>query len=361
MRSWLLLAAAAVLPGQTIGPDQVLVVVNENSSLSKRIAGYYAQKRTIPAANLCRIRAPEQEAVERAVYDRDIARPIAACLKPLAGRIQFLVTTQGVPLRISGPGSDMETEIAAVDSELTLLAQPAGRPAPRRAGPLANPYFRQRNVPFRAERFGVYLVARLAGFSFEDVRRMIDRALVARNTGKVVLDLRGASEETGNDWLRSAAMLLPAERVIMDETHDLLIQQKDVIGYASWGSNDAARRVRMLGFQWLPGAVVTEFVSTNARTFRRPPDSWAPSRAWNNPLLEFAGAPQNLTADYLAEGATAATGHVYEPKLGFCVRPDLLFPAYLSGRTLAESVYLATPAVSWMNVVIGDPLCRLAR
>ena len=33
----------------------------------------------------------------------------------------------------------------------------------------------------------------------------------------------------------------------------------------------------------------------------------------------------------------------------------------LRGWTLAESFWTAIPAVSWMNIVVGDPLCKLAR
>ena len=43
----------------------------------------------------------------------------------------------------------------------------------------------------------------------------------------------------------------------------------------------------------------------------------------------------------------------------FTPRPDLLLPAYYSGRNLAESFYLSIPALSWQNVVIGDPLMSL--
>ena len=34
-------------------------------------------------------------------------------------------------------------------------------------------------------------------------------------------------------------------------------------------------------------------------------------------------------------------------------------PAYLSGRNLAESYYLALPVLSWQSLIVGDPLCRL--
>ena len=73
----------------------------------------------------------------------------------------------------------------------------------------------------------------------------------------------------------------------------------------------------------------------------------------------FFGSPQSLTADYIHDGATGASGHVYEPFLGYTPRPNILLPAYYRGRNLAESYYLSIPALSWMNIVIGDPLCKL--
>jgi ligand-binding sensor domain-containing protein len=49
----------------------------------------------------------------------------------------------------------------------------------------------------------------------------------------------------------------------VDESPKVLTEEKDVIGYAGWGSNDPNRHARTLGFQWLPGALVTEYVSTD--------------------------------------------------------------------------------------------------
>ena len=111
---------------------------------------------------------------------------------------------------------------------------------------------------------------------------------------------------------------------------------------------------RHLGFRWLPGAIMTEYVSTNGRTFAHPPDSW-------NIGTNFAGSPQSLTADYIHDGVTGASGHVYEPYLQFTPRPNILLPAYYHGRNLAESYYLAIPNLSWMNIVVGDPLCSLGK
>jgi len=134
----------------------------------------------------------------------------------------------------------------------------------------------------------------------------------------------------------------------------VLFGMKDVIGYASWGSNDGGRQRRWLGFEWLPGAIVSDFVSTNARSLKQPPDNWTLS-------VPFEGWQQNLSADYLHEGATEASGQVYEPYLQTIARPDYLFPAYYKGRNLAESYYLAMPVLSWQNIVLGDPLCSLGK
>jgi len=132
-----------------------------------------------------------------------------------------------------------------------------------------------------------------------------------------------------------------------------------VLAYASWGSNDKQRRLRRTGFEWLPGSVATQYVSTDARTFSAPPPTWQLG-SWSDPKTWFAGSPQSLTSDLIAEGATAATGHVAEPYLSAAPRPDILLPAYiLDRRPLAEAFYLAIPYLSWMNIVVGDPLMRL--
>ncbi len=119
-----------------------------------------------------------------------------------------------------------------------------------------------------------------------------------------------------------------------------------------------ADATRDLKFVWLPGAIATEYVSSDARTFEEPPSDWHPA-AWADRSKYWDGSPQSLTADFIRQGATGASGHVYEPKLDAVPHPDLLFPAYLQGRTLAESFYLSIPYLSWMNVFVGDPLCTL--
>jgi Flp pilus assembly protein TadD len=105
-----------------------------------------------------------------------------------------------------------------------------------------------------------------------------------------------------------------------------------------------------------PGALAATFVSTDARTFKEPPANWMPTNV-NDRAQFFAGSPQSLVGDLIREGATGVAGQVSEPYLESAVRPEILFPAYLSGFNLIESFYMAIPHLSWQTVVVGDPLC----
>jgi uncharacterized protein (TIGR03790 family) len=355
-------APASPEPAQGPGPDRVLLIVNDNSPLSRNIGEYYGSRRHIPAKNYCHIQTEATETINRAQYEK-LAAAVGGCLKKsgLVESVYYLVLAQGVPLRVSG-NEEIQGDAASVDSELTLLYQDlkTGRPHAT-AGVIVNPFYGRRDEPFSHPKFPMYLVTRLAAYDLDGVKKIIDRALVAANRGKFVIDMRGPGDGQGNDWLRTASILLPDDRVILDESVKPVYNQTDVIAFASWGSNDDERTKRHTGFRWLPGAIVTEYVSTDGRTFERPSANWVPSGDWHNPLKQFAKSPQALVADYLEEGATGGSGHVYEPLLFYTPHPDLLLPAYYKGRNLAESFYLAIPALSWRNIVVGDPLCNLGK
>ncbi|HEY1759600.1 MAG TPA: TIGR03790 family protein [Bryobacteraceae bacterium] len=346
-------------------PQSVLVVVNDNSPVSRSIGEYYALRRAIPARNICHIRTTADEVIPRSQFNLEVAAPIADYLKKnnLVESVLYIVTTLGVPLKIptSGTVTGLADDDASVDSELTLLYSDIKHGPHAIVGSLPNPFFGRTKDKFSHPEFPIYLVTRLAAYDFDEVKGIVDRSLHAVNRGKFVIDMAGGlANAEGEGWLLNAASLLPADRVVLDKTTTPLYDQTDVIGYASWGSNDKNHLKRFPGFQWLPGAIMTEYVSTNGRTFTRPPDTWALSN-WGSPQLWWAGAPQTLTADYIHEGATGASGHVYEPYLNMNPRPDLLLPAYYQGRNLADSYYISIPRLSWQNIVVGDPLCSLGK
>jgi uncharacterized protein (TIGR03790 family) len=349
--------------------SRVLVVVNAKSEASARIGEYYAAKRGIPAEQVLRLSlldAQPPDGIDRRLFETAIQGPIARwlALHQAQDRILFIVLTKGIPLRIEGgsqPGS-----AASVDSELVLLySRLTGAGVPL-AGPLRNPYFLGDRPPAEARRFQredqqIYLVTRLDGYTVEDVLGLIDRGMTPSAGGKVVLDGKASWTDAGNGWLRRAAERLresglPDEQVVFDASAAVLHDVGDVLGYYSWGSNDPAIRRRTFGLRFRPGALAGMFVSTDARTLVEPPAGWTLGE-WANKASWHRGSPQSLMGDLIREGVTGVAGHVAEPMLGNTIRPDVLFPAYFRGFTLAEAFYLAMPSLSWMNVVVGDPLC----
>lgn len=348
---------AAFLPLCAQTGQQVLLVGNSKDAVSRQIVDYYRPRRSIPVGNVCWLSTTSDEEVEWNVYEREIEDPIGDCLKKagLQEKVLYIVTTLGVPLKIDGTAGLM-ADRGSVDSELALLYSKLHGKKFERAGTVGNPFFGIRDQPFGHPQFPIYLVTRLAAYDFADVKAMIDRGLVAQNRGKFVIDAQNDKGGDGGGWLRMAALLLPPTRVVRDLTPKVLYGVKDVIAYASWGSNDLNRKQRWLHFGWLPGAIATDFVSTNARTFKRPPDDWNISSG-----KSFGGSEQSLSADLIHEGASGASGNVYEPYLMACARPEYVLPAYFDGRNLAESFYMGLPYLSWMGVVLGDPLVSLGK
>src|SRR5262249_6269745 len=69
-----------------------------------------------------------------------------------------------------------------------------------------------------------------------------------------------------------------------------------------------------------------------------------PNRFWVAPLLE--------------RGAVATLGNVYEPYLEMTAHLNVFNDRLLHGFTFAESAYSSIKVLSWMSVMVGDPLYR---
>jgi uncharacterized protein (TIGR03790 family) len=363
--------SAVMVPGTAFGQTgrNVLVVANAASPGSVRIAEHYAGKRGVPADQVLKLSAlPAEPAdgIDRATFERAIQVPVANWLlqRQATDRILFIVLTKGIPLRING--GDKRGDAASVDSELAVLyLRMTGAEVPI-DGPFPNPYFLGNGPISKARRFRradqeIFLVTRLDGYTVDDVIALIDRGAAPTSTGRFVLDAKASLRDNGNDWLRDAAARLraaglSADRVVLDEGAGVLTNLKDVLGYYSWGSNDPAIRQRTFDLEFRPGAIAGMFVSTDGRTFAEPPASWSVGE-WTDKRRWHEGSPQSLAGDLIRAGVTGVSGHVAEPLLGNTIRPNILFPAYVAGFTLAEAYYLAMPSLSWMTVVVGDPLC----
>lgn len=349
----LILIVAAPLFAQTA--DNVLLILNDVNPVSADVGNYYARKRGIPTSNILRIKTSADDNITRDEFERQIELPIRLWLTRnfAQDRILYIVLTKGIPLRIIGTDGKDGTA-ASVDSELTLLYRKLmGQTVPQ-AGQVPNPYFLGDAPPTQAKQFShaeqdIYLVSRLDGYNIEDIRALIDRGFAPSKEGSIVLDAKGSPETKGDIWLQQTADQLAKagfkDRIIFDKSKTVLTGTKKVLGYYSWGTNDPEIRIRRFDFEFVPGALAGMFVSTDGRTFKESAAN-AASGAW-----------ESLAADLIREGITGISAHVAEPFLEGAVRPDILFPAYLSGYNLVESYYLAMPYLSWQTVVVGDPLC----
>lgn len=361
------LILALIPPLFSQSSENVLLILNEASLISLDIGQYYAQKRSIPAANVLKLKTTADESITRSDFERQIEAPIAQWLAKTSAqdKILYFVLTKGIPLRIEGT-SGPDGTVVSVDSELTLLYRKmTGQPIEPR-GRINNPYFLGEGSiseakPFTHEMRDIFLVSRLDGYTREDIRGLIDRGFAPSKEGSILLDAKSFTPDKGGDlWLNQAAERLNSmgfrDRVVLDTTAKILRDQTGVLGYYSWGSNDPAIKERFFNLKFVPGALAGMFVSSDGRSFNEPPPSWKLG-TWDDKSSYVAGSPQSMAGDLIREGVTGIAGHVAEPYLESTIRPNILFPAYLSGFNLIESYYLAMPYLSWQTIVVGDPLC----
>ncbi len=242
------LPIAAIEPGESnpinfkYDYSDVLVVYNENSGISTRVAQYFQSARNIANINICNISTSTSETVSRTEFE-NIRSQVENYLSSnnLTEKINYIVTTKGVPLRVSGGN----WENACLDSELTMILGDY-KSNIANSGWLINPYFTD-NEPFERSKYSLYLVTRLTAYTEQEIYNIIDNATISLGKrGTYVLDADSDKGWTpggygdGNIWLRDANITLTnkGEETHYDDTTTFIKSYSDVMGYGSWGSND---------------------------------------------------------------------------------------------------------------------------
>jgi uncharacterized protein (TIGR03790 family) len=239
--------------------------------------------------------------------------------------------------------------IAAVDSEMTLiLAGPY-----QTAAWLPNPFnLRFDRLPvIHWLRSKTLMVGRLDGPTPAIARRLVDDALAVEKTGLTgvfYIDARGLTGKpvVGNYvWFDQHLIHLydlvkrySDMKVVLDKKPGLFPPGScpDAVLYCGWYS----LRRYVPAFKWNQGAVGYHIASYEASTLKQPG-----SNVWCKRMLE--------------EGVAATLGPVTEPYLSSFPLPDQFFPLLMTGKlTLLEVYFLTLPQVSWMQILIGDPLYR---
>jgi uncharacterized protein (TIGR03790 family) len=366
-----LVAASSGSAQSPTNPDATLaaatvVVFNQNAPGSEDLARYYAGKRAIPEQNIIGLDAPVTEEISREEYITKISAPLSAELvrrnlwiargrEVSVSRIRYAVLMRGMPLKIRSelpPPAEGEKrdplrdrDEASVDSEMAALGVPT-----ENRGPLNNPFFRSFS---RAVDGGVppgmLLVTRLDGPDDATVRRMIDDSLQAERRGLwgwSYVDLRGLSSGPylqGDQWLEGTVQSmrragLPVLTDRMEATWPTGFPVREAAVYYGWYAGKADGPFTEEITRFMPGAIAVHIHSFSAASLRNPTAGWA------SPLL--------------VRGAAATAGNVYEPYLTLTLHLDLFQERLMAGLCLADAAYAATPVLSWMAVVVGDPLYR---
>lgn len=152
-----------------------------------------------------------------------------------------------------------------------------------------------------------------------------------------------------------------AELALLDIYFPGRTAAQGVIGFSCFGMNGDEGRAKTyllnggadggVLFLFLNGAVFTSLESFNAVT-----------------MFSDVSTTQAKIIDFIQAGGTAAIGHSFEPQSDAAIDNQFLYSNLLADRdgdgradlTFVEAAWSAIPYLSWSEVVIGDPLMRIA-
>src|SRR5262249_1791734 len=109
-----LILFATSRPARALGPEDVFLLVNKNVAASQEVADHYCLKRGVPRENIVVLDLPAGEDISRRDYNKLLLAPLRQALAGRRDRVQGLVGTYGVPLRVGGqePGEQDRAELA---------------------------------------------------------------------------------------------------------------------------------------------------------------------------------------------------------------------------------------------------------
>ena len=187
------------------------------------------RRRGVPARNICHIRTAERrKSFGRTTTRRSPGPSARVCAIGSTEQILYIVTTGGVPLKIPGRGAEgINGDTASVDSELTLLYSDlhTGKPHPSQAaGPIRFSANATPNSPIRS-----FPSTWLRGWrpTISTASRPLSTAPAGRQPGEFCHRSEVGLGTAGRRLAAHAAILLPKERVVLDESKKVIYGQSE--------------------------------------------------------------------------------------------------------------------------------------
>ena len=228
--------------------SDVGVLINNKSESSKTIGWAFVEARNISLERVFVFNlegTPTGETINREQFTNFFALPFLEMLnnRSNVSDMNYLVTSKGMPLRVNGGLNK-----ASFDQEFALLGGSYNSSiggdywSTHTYGPLSGGDFES----FSRQKHGFYLVTRLTGYTVETALNLIEKANNSLGeSGTYVLDLatnrNGSGYRFWNDDLYTANSTLTElynQSVLFDEETGFITNVSNVMGYASWGSND---------------------------------------------------------------------------------------------------------------------------
>ena len=344
--------------------DRVLVIYNAHQPESLEVAQHYVEARGLDGDALCPTTPTATDAIDTEDYQNSVALPVLECIAGEWERPLVLVTTWGMPYRVTGAAWDIAQNDNLTSASLDALLTQPHHQSDLPLEPSWNPYYSEALsaegvyppsiavADWRKDTDSTfYLVGRLDGPTPEIAHRMIDEALLFENeppTGTAWVD-RGWKERSDDVFASYASVEWDLTRLAQVfeaagfETH--LDENEAEVGtapaplkgealyYGGWYSFNNYNDV----WTWRPGAISLHFDSCSACNPR--------------------GGP-NWSANVLERGALATMGAVAEPYVVGLMEYDQFYRHLFSGYSFIEAAYMATPVSEWMATYLGDPLYR---
>jgi uncharacterized protein (TIGR03790 family) len=352
--------------------DATIVIYNRTVPESAALAKFYSQQRGIARDHLVELDCSVEEEITREEYDATIAAPLREIFKQrhwwtlrqtadneeavANTSIHFVALIRGMPLKIRPsatpyPGDDPNAgplashNEASVDSEVSILASFSKHIS----GAMPNPYFQSFRAITHFEKGPLLLVCRLDAPAAGTVRRMITDAIAAEKNGlwgRCYVDgshNAAPGYETGDKWLADITDQLhkAGMPVAYDDSPATFPEgypMTDCALYYGWYAGQVTGPFARPDFRFIQGAIAVHIHSFSAGTLRDPNANWV--------------------APLITRGAAASLGNVYEPFLQLTAHLDIFNDRLIHGFTFAESAYMSVPGLSWMSVMVGDPLYR---
>ena len=356
----------------TPGPDSVLLVINQQSDVSRQIATVYQQERFILPQLICEVSVSPVDTIDHEVFFDEAIVPISHCLSSLPNQVEAVVLTRGFPQRvqISTDIDDEHPSLTLSTASLVTIAQSTYRNqslaspqnkdllsrltdcsgfGPCWAPRLDNPWRRGRFSPrwFDIQNgieWAPIWTSRLDGLSEEDAINLIRWSVLSDGqgaSGGVIVLMKGANPPRAvldHEFEELTSELTERGHDVLNIPFDSDWETSRPIAAFVTGTQSISRAIE--GNTFTPGSIVDNLTSFGAH-----PNNFYPDQT----------EVQVSLGRWISRGVTGIHGTTDEP-LNYTFPSRAFLLDYLKGSTLVEAFSRHIPYLPWQNLILGDPM-----